>query len=725
MKKLLLLLFLLPSLVCAQGNETMNPLPDSNKSNFRVDSRNFWRTEIPKIMHRYVSRDFVVSGGLHGTAGACVSPGFSVEAFTNEGNRVTANTVSINYDAPNIGADCVNDVCWVAASSTAVPTLPFSSFERVGTTSFYANCADSTEPIWPADSARLMKVTLAGGAITQVVDLRQPMSFALSGVYDITDPLYGGKCDGVTDTTAAIQSVLAVAPAGSKIKLPGGSCIISETLAINKSLTLEGAGMDQTYIKQSVTNIPVITVSVINVNIIGMTVMHLTSPFSGGDGLIVRAPVGESLQSVNIYQVAASWNWRGFVLGCMAYAQISNVVAQKNNSHGFEFIYEDTPGCGVNQWDIFHASSSLNKGSGFFGQNTTYPFGLGPWLTQTVSFGNNQGGYVFLGSPGNPINDLRFHNNLSSADNVAGIYLDTYGSSHIISEPWIEYTGSLAGFPIGFDNTTSVVSNTGHCLGITANNTATHVTGGLYWNCSWSGIAVDAPYTSIVGGNSLGNGQALDLNLSRRAGVHIGATGVHLSGHSFTFPGTTTLFYIHLSGVINDLAIGINSYSPDLSVTNFVGSEATITAARLPALVAGTSVHTNTAFSPGLQLYDATQGANPLKLFRVNAGVLQVLNSTGAAAIHTLSDVGTPSWPSRRGQGIVTGTDSSVNIGLTPNEPDTNYFVLAMPVASAGGPATGAFTVIGVTKQTTGFELLVSTAPGVGKTVTFDWFVHR
>ena len=47
--------------------------------------------------------------------------------------------------------------------------------------------------------------------------------------------------------------------------------------------------------------------------------------------------------------------------------------------------------------------------------------GIGPFLWNTTSFGNNQGGYVFTGSPGHPIHDLRFHQVLSSADNVAGI----------------------------------------------------------------------------------------------------------------------------------------------------------------------------------------------------------------------------------------------------------------------------------------------------------------
>ena len=177
----------------------------------------------------------------------------------------------------------------------------------------------------------------------------------------------------------------------------------------------------------------------------------------------------------------------------MAYGQAAHVWAQKNNSHGFEFLYEPTPGCGVDQWDVLHAISQLNLGAGFFGHNTGYEPGIGPWLTQTVSFGNNLGGYVFRGSPGFGLYDLRLHNVLSSADNVRGIYLDTYGDAHLISQPWIELTGTQGGYPQGSANTPSVASNTGHCLEVTANNGKSPILRGV---CT--GIAPGRGWSSIA-----------------------------------------------------------------------------------------------------------------------------------------------------------------------------------------------------------------------------------
>ena len=508
----------------------------------------------------------------------------------------------------------------------------------------------------------------------------------------------GIVCDGVTQVGAAIQALLDTVPLGTQVTLPGGSCLLNQTLTITRSIGLVGAGMDHTYLKQTVTNIPVVVVSVINVHITGMTLMHNTSPVAGGDGLIVRAPNGASLQSVTLQDVSASWNWRGFVLGCMAYANIAHVQALKNNSHGFEFLYEGPPGCGVDQWDILHASSTLNMGAGFFGHNVAYDIGIGPFFWNTTSFGNNQGGYVFLGSPGHPIHDLRFHNVLSSADNVRGIYLDTYGGSHLISNPWIELTG-LGGWPIGFDNTTSVSSNTGHCLGVTQNQTTgVTITGGLYWNCAWSGVALYAPYSTMTGGVSMGNGTAQHADLDKRAGVSIGASGVHLSGHSFQLPGTNTLHYLHLAGTLTDVVIGVNSYAPDLPPSQRLSNQATLLAgARRATMVAGLTVQ----------------------------GPLQVQSANAALVLQEISDVGTPSWPQRRGQVAIADTATTATVTLTPADPDALYFVQLTPVATTGGAPVGANTITGVTKTAGSFTVAVATAPGAGRFVVYDWLVHR
>lgn len=509
-------------------------------------------------------------------------------------------------------------------------------------------------------------------------------------------PSHGIVCDGVTQVAATIQNVLDSVPVGTRVELPAGTCLLNQPLTITRTLTLAGAGMEHTILQQTVADQPVLTVSMHYVHVSDLTVQHSGTPVAGGDGLHVLNPLS-GLTAVRLTAVRATKNWRGFVLAGVSFAWGTQLESDSNNWHGFEFIYMAV--AGAVQWDITVSASQLNKGIGWAGFNTLAPIGIGPFLNQTTSFGNNQGGYVFQGLPGSGIHDLRLHNVLSSADNVAGIYLDTYGGGHLISEPWVEMTGTQSGIPQGSAGTPSVASNTGHCLGVTANHgVGVAITGGLYWSCAWSGVALDAAYSTLTGGASLGNGQALHASRARRAGVHIGGSGVSVNGHSFGFPGATTLHYLHLEGTLTDVAIGLNTYGPGLAASQVLSTvDATLTGTKPPTLAAGLAVQ----------------------------GPWQVLRADASAVLHSLSEAGTPAWPQRRGQAIVVDTNLSANVALIPAEPDANYFVQLTLVIAGGGPAAEAFTVTGVNKTPVGFEVLVLGAPGAGKSVVYDWLVYR
>ena len=536
----------------------------------------------------------------------------------------------------------------------------------------------------------------------------------------------GVVCDGVTQVASALQHALDTAPLGAKLQLPAGTCVLNTALTITRSITLEGAGLQQTTLSQTVTNTPVLIVSTSYAQVRSLSVTHAGHAVAGGDGLVVRGPSGAAVQGVTLTDVMALRNWRGIVLGCVAYSQAAHVWSVVNNSHGFEFMYEAEPGCGVQQWDILHALSQLNKGGGFWGYNTAGTGAIGPWLTQTVSFANDLGGYVFQGSPGHGIMDLRFHNILSSADNRKGLYLDTYGHGHLVSEPWIELTGHLAGYPLGSDGTISVASHTGHCLEVTSSNDfGVAITGGLYWSCSWSGLALDGPYSTLVGGTSIANGQALDPAMGRRAGVHIGANGVAVNGHSFRYAPPATLHFLHLSGAFDTISIGQNTYEAGLAEDQIIHAAEMTSNVRMPIQPAGLFVHSNRIDAGGLMLYDATNGPTPLKSMRVSGGNFIMLNNAGSAVIHSLSDVGTPSWPQRRGQVTIADTNTAAGVALVPPEPNAAYFVQLTPVVSVGGPAAGAYTVTQVAKAPGSFQVSLSAAPGVGKSVTFDWLVYR
>ena len=399
----------------------------------------------------------------------------------------------------------------------------------------------------------------------------------------------------------------------------------------------------------------------------------------------------------------------------------------RNNYNGFEFLYDAAPGGGSQQWDIFNAISQQNGGSGFFGYNAANANGIGPWITQSVSFANQAGGFSFNGTPGFPISDIRLTNVIASTENSTCIYLNTYGGTHILINPNIENAGFSEGIPYGFAGTLSVASHIGDGLALTVNNTSgILITGGTYWNNSWSGLSLAAPGAQLIGGQSVNNGLALDPALHRRAGVFIGADNALVSGHTFLHTGGAyTLHYIYMAGAISHVEIGHNSYHPALAASAWVDSSGVPgPVTQLPNMTGGLVVHTGVTHAYGLGLFDAAPGAvTPHKYFRATGGQLQVINEFGAI-VQTLTDQGTPGWPNRRGQVLMPDNVNTVTVTLSPAEPDNQYFV-QLTVATGTSVNLSAYTVVGVDKSPGSFLVKVAAPPGAGTVVVYDWLVHR
>lgn len=218
----ILLLCLRVSFAFAAGNESVNPVvPVPFNSSMPNTLKTWQQREIAAISGRLIPTGWVYSGGIHATAGSTTSAAFATEAFTNLGNRVTANsaggTASINYAAAGCAA---SDTAWVIISAATANDL--ANFHRVSTSNYFVDCTSSAEPALPADSAWLMQVIISGSAITAVTDKRIPASFARAGIYDATDPLYGAVGDGVTNNTTALRAWLAAVPAYGSAYLPRG-----------------------------------------------------------------------------------------------------------------------------------------------------------------------------------------------------------------------------------------------------------------------------------------------------------------------------------------------------------------------------------------------------------------------------------------------------------------------------------------------------------------------
>lgn len=240
---LLVALLLIPAMVVATGNETINILPDSNKSTFRVDSQNFWKNEIPDILGRYVKKGFLSSGGLHTTSSTCMSPSFAVEAFTEQGNRVTADgsngAITLNYTT--IGAPgCTTGQSFIHVAACAVAgTTVATNWHRYGTTNIFTNIVDAS--VAPSDCVGLLTTTVENGVITKVVpDLTPRRAFPGTNAVHVEE--VGGVCDGATDNAPAIQYAIQLATSNGtlpgKVIFSTKNCTSTTGYLFNTGITL-------------------------------------------------------------------------------------------------------------------------------------------------------------------------------------------------------------------------------------------------------------------------------------------------------------------------------------------------------------------------------------------------------------------------------------------------------------------------------------------------------
>lgn len=257
MPSLLFLLMLIASChyAYAQGNEPSSTLPvtagGQPTANFLLDLRTFLNQEdAVRCDELGMAAGFVAAGGIHGTAGGFTSGAFATTAYTSSCTRVSQASVAINYQTAGAAA---SDTCWVLASASANATL--NNFTRVSGTDYFVDCVSATRPTLPADSVYLMRVTIAGSAITAVTDLRQ--SGSLTGFYDVSASLFGGVAGDGTDQAQEIQAAIntACGNGGGVVYVGPGTWILNAEVSLDaettppcSGLTLRGAGADATTI---------------------------------------------------------------------------------------------------------------------------------------------------------------------------------------------------------------------------------------------------------------------------------------------------------------------------------------------------------------------------------------------------------------------------------------------------------------------------------------------
>lgn len=163
---------------------TINPVP-SKAASFFEDLQNFLEEE-DADRYKDMFDSFIVSGGLHSTVGSLTATPSSLIAYP--GGHYITETGSITYP------DNTTHI-WVICHKDTTSTV--TDWDRIGGTHYLIrNTGSGSTPTIPVDTALLMKVTTAGGAVTNVDDHR------VIGIVNAIPNLPGGG-GGTTTVIAA------------------------------------------------------------------------------------------------------------------------------------------------------------------------------------------------------------------------------------------------------------------------------------------------------------------------------------------------------------------------------------------------------------------------------------------------------------------------------------------------------------------------------------------
>lgn len=195
-------------------------------------------------------RDFAVdAGGSFFVSGCTPSiPGASLTlaAFACRGN---INSNSLWTHAYQVAAavgplNAGNGEYWIAFHRDT--TTAVSGWVRQGSTHYLWQFS-ATQPVPPTGGALFAGVTVAAGAITNVEYHPGGANPRMPGSLLLTDPRAGGKCDGVTDDSAALMLAHNLLPTGGTLLIPRARCVLGSTVTFTKNINMVGQGPDSVF----------------------------------------------------------------------------------------------------------------------------------------------------------------------------------------------------------------------------------------------------------------------------------------------------------------------------------------------------------------------------------------------------------------------------------------------------------------------------------------------
>ncbi|WP_233261838.1 glycoside hydrolase family 55 protein [Vitiosangium sp. GDMCC 1.1324] len=332
----------------------------------------------------------------------------------------------------------------------------------------------------------------------------------LQGDVPVAQPVYvdDHRYANDSDDTAAFQRAF---DTGTKeIRLLARTYVVSAPVTLKTKTALHGEGSGVTTLRSSAPQSPVILIEqgADFVHISGMTIEHdgPSAPVAGGDGIFhdTNGITGSWDRGV-LTDLRLSKNYIGFNVGMTAYTMLFEVQAVDNVSHGFNMVASALGAANPLQYYFSKCSASKNGGCGYrYESRNTAPATSVGALENCITYANGSHGVAAYGVQTNPLASIRIDGGFYGEDRGHGIYLDTWGSQHLIRPGFVELANECG-------------------IYISDHNREVQVSCGMVVNNGLDGLFINCPDANVTGGQFIANGR-LRID-GRRNGVYYYSSG--------------------------------------------------------------------------------------------------------------------------------------------------------------------------------------------------------